>query len=140
MIIHNASICGRLVFVYGHLTKRKRRGYVEDLHGETLDRALEKLKGEKWLASKLYNSSEQWFSTCVSRLLWQTFISKYIYITIHNSSQIKVMKQQQNNFMVRVSTTCGMVLKVTALGRLRSTALELGRFSSSLLIDFLMSL
>jgi hypothetical protein len=99
MIIHNASICGRLVFVYGHLTKRKRRGYVEDLHGEmedlhgeTLDRALEKLKGEKWLASKLYNSSEQWFSTCVSRLLWQTFISKYIYITIHNSSQIKVMK------------------------------------------------
>jgi hypothetical protein len=42
--------------------------------------------------------------------------------------------------MVRVSTTCGMVLKVTALGRLRSTALELGRFSSSLLIDFLMSL
>lgn len=55
----------------------------------------------------------------------QSFISD-IYVTIHNSSWIRIMKW--NNCMVGVSTAWGAVLTLTASGRWRSTALESASF------------
>jgi hypothetical protein len=48
-----------------------------------------------------------------------------IYMIIHNSCKISVMMQQQSNFMVRGSAQQeNLYLRVTALGRLRVTALN----------------
>lgn len=45
---------------------------------------------------RLTKESNQQFSSCVLQPLWQNFISKNIYITIHKSVKITVIKQQQN--------------------------------------------
>lgn len=47
-----------------------------------------------------------------------------LYIVIHNSSKITVMKCNKNNFMVVGTTTWRTVLRITALGRLKISELN----------------
>lgn len=59
------------------------------------------------------NSLTQWSTTCESWTLWQTPISKIIYIMIHHRSKLQLWSRNENNFMLGwgVTTTWGTVLK-----------------------------
>jgi hypothetical protein len=66
------------------------------------------------------------FSTCGLWPLWQTSISKNIYIIIHNSSKIQLYSGNRSNFMVgRATTTWRTGLKGRSIRKVEPTALGL---------------
>ena len=66
----------------------------------------------------------QWIVT-----LWQTYISKSIYMTTYNSSKITAMKWQLNNFMVvEVILTWGTVLKSRSIENIDESKIEFVKF------------